>query len=149
VNEDVVTFDLYDVRCRSFGRRHRTHFSIRDVEFRSVSWARDRIAVEDSITKRTAIVRADIFQASKGPANVKQNHQMIVDFQQLFARIGDVGRLGYFDEFAHVGGHSRQESSFINGYACGSGGRRRVAAIRIRGLGVQSQDPTRCGRFRS
>ncbi len=62
----------------------------------------DRVAFEETFAQRTAVVRADVVQGVKLPVDVKHHDELLLELENLFARIGNVAGLAHGHEITHI-----------------------------------------------
>ena len=87
---------------RGLSSRHAGHTAAADVEFGPVAWTGDLKTLKTPVAERAPVVGADIVNAKVAVANLEQNHQPVVNFDQQFSAVSDLGLLGSIKELTHL-----------------------------------------------
>ena len=81
LHENIVASNFYFVRQRSLRGGHANRIAGSQVELGPMSWADQAAANHFSVAKRTAIVRAEIFDAKNLAIQHCQNHKAVIDLK--------------------------------------------------------------------
>ncbi len=87
LHENIVASNFYFVRQCSLRGGHANRIAGSQVELGAMPWADQAVGIHFSVSKRSAIVRTEVFDAKNLAIEHCQNHKAVIDLKGQ----GDVG----------------------------------------------------------
>jgi hypothetical protein len=101
---DLLAFKLHLMGLGGLGGGHREGGARSDIELGPMPWTGDRalLWVERPFAKWAAVVSADIIQGVEMSGRVNQHDKPVLDLNQHFAGVRNLGQLRDWNEIAHI-----------------------------------------------
>ena len=101
LDQHLLAFNFHFVCSSALGCWHGQRGTVGNIKARPVPRTSDLTTVQVAVAERSAVMGANVVNAVEFPFDVKDDHQLVLHFENFFAGIADFARLADCLKFRH------------------------------------------------